>query len=259
MSGRSRVAVGALVSIVLASAANCGAPSAAGAPALAVSATPVVSAPPSDRDHDGISDNDDRCPDAPEDCDGFEDGDGCPDDDNDNDGVPDWCDRCPTIPGGTDGCPTLLLDSERQILVQATFKKNDTVPIIESGRVDALVELFPRGTVQRLGIVGHAAPAEKAARLATRRAEAVRALLVARGAPTDQIEVQGAAAGDLERCLGSPDGGPPTPCVSFVLVQAGDIRHRWDGTRYVEDPRPRPPPPVCPPKPPVEGHPCGAP
>jgi outer membrane protein OmpA-like peptidoglycan-associated protein len=61
-----------------------------------------------DRDGDGIKDDVDKCPDEPEDFDGFEDEDGCPDPDNDRDGVPDVDDRCPDIPGGrdsTDGCP----------------------------------------------------------------------------------------------------------------------------------------------------------
>ena len=42
-----------------------------------------------DRDGDGILDARDKCPDAPEDKDGFEDDDGCPDADNDGDGVTD--------------------------------------------------------------------------------------------------------------------------------------------------------------------------
>jgi OmpA-OmpF porin, OOP family len=60
-----------------------------------------------DRDGDGIKDDIDKCPDDPEDFDGFEDEDGCPDPDNDHDGVPDVDDRCPDIPGPkeNDGCP----------------------------------------------------------------------------------------------------------------------------------------------------------
>ena len=40
-----------------------------------------------DRDGDGIKDDVDKCPDEPEDFDGFEDEDGCPDPDNDRDGI----------------------------------------------------------------------------------------------------------------------------------------------------------------------------
>ena len=56
-----------------------------------------------DRDGDGVLDADDRCPDDPEDRDGFQDDDGCPDADNDGDGVPDMNDRCPTDPEDLDG------------------------------------------------------------------------------------------------------------------------------------------------------------
>lgn len=60
-----------------------------------------------DRDHDGIVDEADRCPDLPEDKDGVEDSDGCPEDDADGDGVIDAEDACPTTPGKSDfaGCP----------------------------------------------------------------------------------------------------------------------------------------------------------
>ena len=66
---------------------------------------------PKDRDGDGIVDEDDRCPDAPEDKDGFQDLDGCPDTDNDEDGVLDVADQCPMDPEDPDawededGCP----------------------------------------------------------------------------------------------------------------------------------------------------------
>jgi hypothetical protein len=49
----------------------------------------------SDTDRDGIPDSKDQCPPLPEDMDGFQDSDGCPDPDNDNDLVPDVDDLCP--------------------------------------------------------------------------------------------------------------------------------------------------------------------
>jgi outer membrane protein OmpA-like peptidoglycan-associated protein len=89
-----------------------------------------------DRDGDGIPDDTDLCPDTPEDRDGFEDWDGCPEPegggvtwryggfdasegdpdaapltDTDHDGIPDVKDACPTEPEDldgfedTDGCP----------------------------------------------------------------------------------------------------------------------------------------------------------
>jgi hypothetical protein len=71
-----------------------------------------------DRDHDGIIDALDRCPDEPEDKDGFQDEDGCPDEDNDNDGIPDAVDKCPNQPEDfdgfqdDDGCPDLDNDND---------------------------------------------------------------------------------------------------------------------------------------------------
>ncbi|MCE9578208.1 MAG: OmpA family protein [Deltaproteobacteria bacterium] len=64
-----------------------------------------------DRDGDGIKDDIDKCPDQPEDYDGFEDEEGCPDPDNDRDGILDEDDKCPNVPEtkndfeDEDGCP----------------------------------------------------------------------------------------------------------------------------------------------------------
>ncbi len=56
-----------------------------------------------DRDGDGYKDDQDQCPDEPEDFDGYKDDDGCPDPDNDNDGILDVNDRCPNVPEDRDG------------------------------------------------------------------------------------------------------------------------------------------------------------
>ncbi len=56
-----------------------------------------------DRDGDGIPDDRDGCPDDPEDRDGFEDEDGCPELDNDEDGIPDTEDECPNHSEDFDG------------------------------------------------------------------------------------------------------------------------------------------------------------
>ena len=67
--------------------------------------------PDPDNDGDGILDKDDKCPNEPEDKDGFQDEDGCPDPDNDGDGIPDDKDKCPNEPETVngyqdeDGCP----------------------------------------------------------------------------------------------------------------------------------------------------------
>lgn len=64
-----------------------------------------------DRDRDGIENRDDECPDDPEDFDGYQDEDGCPDLDNDGDGIADIDDECPNEAEDfddyqdEDGCP----------------------------------------------------------------------------------------------------------------------------------------------------------
>jgi len=67
-----------------------------------------------DTDGDGIPDDKDKCPFDPEDKDGFQDEDGCPDPDNDHDGVVDAMDACPNNPGPMEnqGCPVLDRDGD---------------------------------------------------------------------------------------------------------------------------------------------------
>jgi len=88
-----------------------------------------------DRDGDGIIDRLDRCPDVPEDKDGFEDRDGCPDPDNDRDGVLDMADHCPDVPEDKDGfedqdgCPDP--DNDKDGLVDASDKCPDVAEDVD--------------------------------------------------------------------------------------------------------------------------------
>lgn len=72
----------------------------------------VVVADCLDADRDGVCDDVDQCPNEPEDMDGFEDADGCPDD-QDGDGITDPKDQCPLDPEDkddyldNDGCPDI--------------------------------------------------------------------------------------------------------------------------------------------------------
>lgn len=71
-----------------------------------------------DKDGDGLVDVEDRCPEIPEDLDGYRDQDGCPDSDNDRDGIPDTADLCPNDAEDhdgfhdQDGCPDLDNDGD---------------------------------------------------------------------------------------------------------------------------------------------------
>jgi OOP family OmpA-OmpF porin len=81
-----------------------------------------------DSDRDDIPDNLDKCPMEPEDKDGFQDADGCPDPDNDGDGILDAQDKCPleaeTKNGidDDDGCPEEDKDGD------GIFGTNDRCP-----------------------------------------------------------------------------------------------------------------------------------
>jgi hypothetical protein len=87
-----------------------------GSARMAVKRTPPPPSRPAgsggpDADRDGIPDAADKCPGEPEDVDGFQDPDGCPDMDNDMDGIVDAQDQCPNDPEtmngfqDQDGCP----------------------------------------------------------------------------------------------------------------------------------------------------------
>ena len=72
---------------------------------------------PGDRDGDGYLDPNDKCPDEPENFNGYQDDDGCPDDpDTDGDGIPDSTDQCILEPEDkdgyldNDGCPDVNND-----------------------------------------------------------------------------------------------------------------------------------------------------
>lgn len=101
-----------------------------------------------DRDSDGVLDRDDQCPSEPEDRDGFQDEDGCPDPDNDGDGIADKLDRCrddaEDFDGfqDEDGCPDLdddkdgVPDSEDQCRNEPEdrdgFKDEDGCPDLDN-------------------------------------------------------------------------------------------------------------------------------
>jgi OmpA-OmpF porin, OOP family len=80
--------------------------------------------PDPDNDKDGLADGQDACPNRPEDLDNYQDKDGCPEPDNDNDGIADISDRCPNKPEDqdgfedSDGCPDLDNDKDKIVDLQ---------------------------------------------------------------------------------------------------------------------------------------------
>src|SRR3569623_209181 len=191
--------------------------------------------PPSDRDEDGIPDSVDKCPDRPEDKDGFADADGCPDIDNDNDHVLDIADKCPMEPEtmngfeDDDGCPDTvpadvdglkgtiegLLYADGETAVRDSAKKSRanikkvmdaqlSVKIVLTGYTDDReAKAFAEPPAE-----GKPAPDLDSLNtdLARARAEAVREALVAIGVPQGRIVVDGAGAEDPVADNSTPKG-----------------------------------------------------
>src|SRR5215831_19705996 len=109
-----------------------------------------------DRDHDGIPDSADLCPDDPEDLDGYEDSDGCPD--------PDCDDCCTPITQSKIG----FLPGQSTIADRAKSVLNHIAD-----------ELRTNENLKRIEVRGAAA-----------RATAVRDYLVARGVPAAMLIIQ---------------------------------------------------------------------
>jgi outer membrane protein OmpA-like peptidoglycan-associated protein len=183
-----------------------------------------------DSDGDGIPDDIDRCPLDPEDFDGFQDEDGCPDPDNDGDGIVDKLDACPNTPGPLEnrGCPVLDQDGDgvpddvdkcptepgpapdgcprKYTLVEV---KKDRIAIKQQvhfatakwkvlpdsfALLDQVVQVLRDYPKMRLSIEGHTDSVGAEAmnmKLSQARAEAVQAYLAGKGIPADRLEAIG--------------------------------------------------------------------
>ncbi|RMH37905.1 MAG: OmpA family protein, partial [Deltaproteobacteria bacterium] len=195
---------------------------------------PPAPKPPVDSDGDGVSDADDRCPLAPEDRDGFEDEDGCPDNDNDGDGIADRDDRCPLereVVNGvddTDGCPDeglIELVEDRIVLPNRVLFDTDRARVKHSGKkvLRAIVELWRQHPEwDRMLVQGHTderGDADYNLWLSQRRAERVVRELVKLGVDPAKLEAQGfgetkpVAHGDSEEAL------QKNRRVEFVIIE----------------------------------------
>jgi outer membrane protein OmpA-like peptidoglycan-associated protein len=164
---------------------------------------------PLDSDGDGILDMYDDCPFEPEDFDGFEDEDGCPDPDNDGDGILDIHDRCPNDPEDfdgfedEDGCPEegpVTLRAEIiEITQQIQFDYDSARIRAESGRIlDAVADILRSNPdIRRVRIEGHTSTegsAEHNLELSRNRANAVLEALVTRGVERSRLTADGYGA-----------------------------------------------------------------
>jgi outer membrane protein OmpA-like peptidoglycan-associated protein len=163
---------------------------------------PVVPEPPPDRDHDGIPDAEDACPDVP----GVRTDDpktnGCPSD-RDKDGIPDTEDACPDVPGPRDpdpkknGCPIARVEAGQvKILDQIKFKTGSAVILPESqSMIDAVTTVLKEhAEIKRVRVEGHTdtqGTAPMNLDLSKRRAASVVTALVAVGIDRGRLTSQG--------------------------------------------------------------------
>ncbi len=173
-------------------------------------AKPVVALVPSDRDHDGVEDAKDACPDQREDLDGFEDDDGCPERDNDKDGVIDGLDECQgeaeTFNGfkDDDGCPDELSDEVRLVegvISGLRFEAGSGVMEPDGlAELDKLVTLLKAQPSVRLKLYGHTddreVPEEELEALGQERADSVRDYLIEKGVGFGRLRSFSRAGGE---------------------------------------------------------------
>ena len=163
---------------------------------------PTVVPKPGDIDGDGILDNVDNCPKTPEDKDGFQDEDGCPDLDNDGDGIPDDKDKCPNepAPGTVDGCPqkyTLVVVTEKKIELKQTvfFDTNKaTIKKVSFELLNQVAQAMQDNPTIKVEIQGHTDSQGNDnfnMKLSQRRAESVRTYLIGKGVAADRMVPQG--------------------------------------------------------------------
>jgi outer membrane protein OmpA-like peptidoglycan-associated protein len=167
---------------------------------------PALPPQPKDTDGDGILDPDDKCPTDPEDKDGFEDEDGCPDPDNDRDGIPDVDDKCPNeaeVVNGvddTDGCPdvgVIRMIDDRIVLEERVLFETDRARVSSRGRklLEAVVTLWKQHPEwEGMEIEGHAdfrGPDDYNQRLSELRAERVKQALVKLGLEEGKLTTKG--------------------------------------------------------------------
>jgi OmpA-OmpF porin, OOP family len=161
-----------------------------------------------DADHDGVADNEDRCPNVPEDQDGIEDANGCPEDDSDSDGIPDAEDRCPTeketINGfrDEDGCPdegpakVVVEKGQIRILETVKFKTGSAELEPESHSILNQVALSMKANrhIRRVRVEGHTdetGSRDLNMKLSEARANTVRQYLIRRGVKPSRLGHRG--------------------------------------------------------------------
>jgi outer membrane protein OmpA-like peptidoglycan-associated protein len=149
-----------------------------------------------DRDGDGLLDHEDRCPEVA----GPKENKGCPWEDTDKDGILDKDDACPTTPGVAEykGCPPPPpVKAAEQRIIEKAFSSLEFATakdIIKPKSFPALNDLAKLLIAHKgdwkLKLSGHTdnqGDAAKNLELSEKRSKAVKAYLVKKGVPADNI------------------------------------------------------------------------
>jgi OmpA-OmpF porin, OOP family len=164
--------------------------------------------PVPDSDGDGVNDEDDKCPTEK----GMAKYSGCPMSDKDKDGVADEEDRCPDVPGivSEQGCPPVEKETKEAIQLAAKniyfATGSDKILASSNKALTEVTKILKNDEALNLSIEGHTdnvGDADRNQALSERRAEAVKAYLVAKGIDESRLSAKG--FGDSQ-----PDGDNTT-------------------------------------------------
>jgi outer membrane protein OmpA-like peptidoglycan-associated protein len=189
-----------------------------------------------DRDGDGIPDELDKCPDQPEDKDGFEDEDGCPDPDNDKDGIPDTADACPNEPETVngfqdeDGCPDsapIVVKENRILLTEHVLFDTNRARVNAEGRpsLAAVLNLWKQHPEWDYlvvdGYADHRGPDGFNLWLSHLRAERAIKVLVEMGFPAEKLRIRAFGHRQLRIPGDDEEADRQNRRVEFVIVKKG--------------------------------------
>jgi len=220
-----------LLAPLLACALSCATPTPAASPARAPGAAHSGAASGTaaepDRDHDGIANECDVCPDEPETMNGVCDEDGCPD--VPTMAAPAAAQANAAFPQGTITIQSVLLFDK-----QSTKLAPVTLPLVDQVARSMVTN---KDVVELVAVVGHASRDESDGdATGLSRAAAVRDALVARGVDAAHLEAHSAGA---RRPFAEKDA-PLNRRVEFVVLRAaGREQFRLEGDSIAEIPAAR--------------------